>query len=79
MRTTLSVATLLLLAACASTTGNLSRETARTIGGNTSPDAVTVSDVERGPTTVRWKALVGGTTYACSADDMVTRPYCVRQ
>ena len=40
------VSSVFLLAACASTDDNLQRETARSIGGNVSPDSVSVSDVD---------------------------------
>lgn len=70
--------TLALLAGCASTTGNLQRETARSIGGNIADNQVVVTDVVRGMTSVKWKAATSGGTYDCSADDMVRRVHCVR-
>ncbi len=77
--TTALLAALVSLGACASATDNLSRATAMTIGNNTDPDAVAVSDVERGATSVKWTAKTASGTYACSADDMVRRPYCVKK
>lgn len=64
---------------CASTGDNLQRETARSIGGNISPDQVRVTDVDRGMTSVKWKATAPTGTYDCSADDMVRRVHCVKK
>jgi hypothetical protein len=68
----------LLSAGCASTAGNLQRETARYIG-DISPDQVKVSDIQRGVTDVKWEAETPKGVYSCSADDMVRRPYCVKR
>jgi len=65
--------------ACASTGDNLQRETARSIGGNVSPDQVRVSDIDRGMTSVKWKATAPTGNYDCSADDMVRRVNCVKK
>lgn len=65
------------LAGCTSSTDNLQRATAMSVGS--SPDRVTVANVERGISDVRWTADAGGRRYACSADDVVRRPSCVRQ
>jgi len=67
-----------LLAGCASTQGNLSRETARTIGGLRS-DQVIVSDVRRGVTSVSWVATTPSGIYDCEADDMVRRVNAVKR
>ncbi len=64
--------------ACASSGGNLQRETAAFIG-TIAPDDVTVSDVQRGATQVKWQAATPKGRYACSADDMVRRTYCVKR
>ena len=64
---------------CASTTENLQRETARSIDGNVSPEQVTVSDIDRGATSVKWKASAPTGSYDCSADDMVRRVLCVKK
>ncbi len=57
MRVVLSfVAFGILLGGCASSTESLQRETARNIGGNTLPEAVTVSNVNRGAMSVTWDA-----------------------
>jgi hypothetical protein len=73
----LAVATLF---GCASTTDNLQRATAMSIGGNNvQPDRVVIADVQRGVMDISWTAEVGGSRYACSADDMVRRPYCARR
>lgn len=61
---------------CASTGDNLQRETARSIGGNVSPEQVTVSNVDRGVTSVKWKASAPTGNYDCSADDMMRRVLC---
>ncbi len=68
-----------ILCACASTDENLQRATAMAIGNNTDPDAVAVSDVDRGATSVKWSATTPSGHYSCSADDMVRRPYCVKR
>jgi hypothetical protein len=67
------------LAACASTSDNLQRASAMSIGNNTLPESVTLADIERGATSVKWTAKTGGQTYSCSADDMVRRPYCAKR
>jgi hypothetical protein len=64
---------------CASTGANLQRETALSIGGNVSPDQVTVSDVDRGMSSVKWKATTPKGNYDCSADDMMRRVYCTKK
>jgi hypothetical protein len=73
------VVTVTLLASCVSSGENLERETARSIGGNIAPESVTVSNVDRGATSVKWDAQTPGGQYACSADDMVRRVYCVKK
>ncbi len=65
-------------AGCASTTENLQRETARNIG-DVHPDKVTVSNVNRGVTSVSWEAETPKGPYSCSADDMVRRVHCVKK
>ena len=69
----------LALASCASTGGSLQLATASFIGGNMAPEQVTVSDIHRSATTVKWQAQTPKGNYSCSADDMVRRPYCVKQ
>ena len=64
---------------CASTGDNLQRETARSIGGNVSPEQVTVSNVDRSATSVKWKASAPTGNYDCSADDMVRRVLCTKK
>ena len=79
MKTLLTIATAaLLLVGCASTPDNLARETARSIGGLRS-DQVTVSDVKRGATSVRWVATTPSGVYDCEADDMVRRVNAVKR
>ena len=78
LRGTLLASTLLLVS-CASTTPNLQRETARAVGGNIAPEAVAVSNVQRGMTSVKWQGDTPQGHYDCSADDMVRRVYCVRR
>jgi hypothetical protein len=63
---------------CASTSDNLARETARTIGGLRS-DQVTISDVKRGMTSVSWVATTPSGIYDCEADDMVRRVNAVKR
>jgi len=62
---------------CASTTANLQRETANFI--NVAPEAVTVSNINRGATAVKWDAQTQDTAYSCNADDMVRRVHCVKK
>ncbi len=69
---------LIALGGCASTTQNLQRETARNIG-DIHPDKVTVSNVDRGVTSVRWEAETPKGSYSCSADDMVRRVHCIKK
>jgi len=63
---------------CASTTENLQRETARSIG-NVAPETVAVTNVNRGVTSVSWEAKSPKGAYSCSVDDMVRRVHCVRK
>ena len=67
-----------ILSGCASTTANLQRETARNIG-DVHPDKVTVSNINRGITSVSWEADTPKGAYSCSADDMVRRVHCVKK
>jgi hypothetical protein len=66
----------LMIAGCASSQGNLQRETARLIQLNVAPAAIEISDIQRGLTTVTWKANTQGRHYQCTADDLVLHPYC---
>ena len=70
---------LLALAGCASGGVNLARATAMSVGGNIAPESVTITDVHRSAMSVRWLATTSKGHYSCSADDMVRRPYCVKQ
>jgi hypothetical protein len=83
MRNSLQIASASIVAifmlGCASTGENLQRETARSIGGNISPEQVKVSDVDRGVTSVKWKASAPSGDYECSADDMVRRVLCIKK
>jgi len=68
-----------ILAACASNTQSLQRESARNIGNNLRSSDITITDVKRGALNVDWKATTpDGTTYDCNADDMVRRVNCVK-
>lgn len=64
---------------CASTGDNLQRETARAISGNVSPEQVTISNIDRGLTSVKWKASAPNGSYDCSADDMVRMVLCTKK
>lgn len=64
---------------CASTGDNLQRESARSIGGNVSPEQVTITDIDRGATSVKWKAATPTGNFDCSADDMVRRVLCIKK
>ena len=67
------------LVSCASNIQSLQRESARNIGNNLKPSDITISEVNRGTLNVDWKATTpDGTTYECSADDMVRRVNCVK-
>ena len=80
MRSYFWLATLVsLLVGCASTGENLQRETARNLGDNVDPAAVTVSNVQRGMTSVSWDVETPKGPYSCSADDMVRRVHCVKK
>jgi len=72
------IAATLILAGCASTSNNLARETARTIGGIKSED-VAVSGVKRGVTSVSWVATTPSGVYDCESDDMVRRVNAVKR
>lgn len=65
-----------MLAACASTNEALMRESASSIGGKASPDAVKVRNVDRGVTTVKWEAETAEGVYSCWADDMLRHTKC---
>lgn len=80
MKKTIGIAAVTLtLAACASSSDSLQRETARFIGG-VPPEAVTVLNVDRGLMSVKWEARTkDGRVYRCDADDMVRRVHCVEQ
>jgi len=62
---------------CASTEGSLQRVTAKEIG-NTRTSDVIVYDIDRGATTVSWKAKSPSGCYECDADDMVRNVHCVK-
>ena len=78
-RSLLGSALLLSVVACASNIGNLQRESARAITPNPLPESVTISEVHRGATSVRWVATGASGVYDCSADDMLRRTLCVRR
>lgn len=70
----------LTLSACASSAENLQFASAPYVGPNVRPETIVITNVRRGATEVRWSAAVPGRPeYACRADDMVRRAYCVRQ
>ncbi len=62
---------------CASSSGNLQRETARFIG-DMAPEDVTISDIDRGVSSAKWEASTPMGDYHCSADDMIRRVHCVK-
>lgn len=70
-----AIAALLSLAGCLNTDAALQRETARLVGG-IAPDAVQLSDVKRGMTTVDWKAATPKGAYTCTSDDTLRNPLC---
>ena len=75
----LAASGVMVLAGCASTSDNLQRASAMAIGNNTLPENVTLANIDRGATSVKWTAVTSGQTYSCSADDMVRRPYCAKR
>ncbi len=53
-----AVAVTVAIVGCVNTAANLQRETARYIGGNVSPEQVTISDIDRGVNaTTAWRSL----------------------
>ena len=76
MRKTYALLAIVALSGCASSSENLQRATAMSIPGHVRPNDVAIFDVQRGMMDVSWAANAGGLNYACSADDMVRRPYC---
>ena len=76
--TILALSLVVTVVGCASSTENLQRETARSLG-NVAPEAVAVTNVSRGVTSVSWEANSPKGAYSCSADDMVRRVHCVKK
>lgn len=74
-----SVVVGVIVVGCANTSANLQRETARYIGSNVMPEQVTVSNVDRSVSDVKWRASAPTGNYDCSADDMVRRVYCTKK
>ena len=73
------VASVGVLAGCASTGGSLQRATATAIGLNVAPEDVKIIETHRSAMNVAWIAQTSHGRYSCSADDMVRRPYCVKK
>lgn len=69
------VLALLLVGGCASTTGHLQLATAHQFPGM-GPEQVTVSQVSRSVTQVRWSAQTPQGPVQCWADDMMRRVVC---
>lgn len=65
------------LVGCASTEAGLQKATASKIGGVMSKD-ISVSDIDRGATSVSWKAKANNVNYSCESDDMVRNVNCVK-
>jgi hypothetical protein len=78
MKKTIILGTLAIICGCASTEGNLQRESARAIGRGTKPEEVRVLDIDRGISSVKWTALTPKGKFGCSSDDMVRRVYCTK-
>ncbi len=49
------------------------------MGGNVSPEQVTISNIHRGATNVKWQAAAPSGHYDCSADDMVCSVLLVKK
>ncbi len=62
----------------ASSVENLKRATAREIGNNTRTEDVTISNIKRKATSVKWAAKINNTCYECDADDMVRNVHVVK-
>jgi hypothetical protein len=76
---TITVIATALVVGCASTGENLQRSTATNIGNNIDPADITITNVERSMSSVKWHAAAGGISYNCSADDMVRQIYCLKK
>jgi len=63
---------------CASSGGNIQRESEMSIG-DVMPEDVVVTDVQRGASSVKWTATTAKGVYSCSADDMMRRVLCVKR
>jgi len=66
-----------LLVSCASSPAGLQKATASNVGGVLSSQ-VSVSDIDRGATSVAWNAQVNTDKYSCESDDMVHNVSCVK-
>jgi hypothetical protein len=62
----------------ASSVDNLKRATAKEIGADTRTDDVSISNVKRKATSVKWYAKVKDVCYECDADDMVRTVHIVK-
>jgi hypothetical protein len=71
------IMTFCLIIGCASSIGNIQRETALNIGGGVHPDSVEVTNVSRMPLETRWDAKANGKRYNCFADDMMRKVNCI--
>jgi hypothetical protein len=74
----LALSLVVIVVGCSSSTENLQRETARSLG-HVAPEAIVVTHVNRGVTSVSWEANSPKGAYSCSADDMVRRVHCVKK
>jgi hypothetical protein len=61
---------------CANTDPNIIRETARVIGGNVSPEHVTITNIDRGMSSMTWEAAAPTGNYNCSGDYLLRRVLC---
>ncbi len=67
-----------LVIGCASSTQNIKSKTASHIGGVLS-DQVTITNIDRGMTEVKWNAKTPNGSYRCEADDMMKNVNCVKK
>lgn len=78
----LSLAATQALALGANSDKNLKRATADTVTQDTktltSPDSITLTDVQRGAFRIRWQANTPNGPYACTADDMMRQFSCTK-
>jgi hypothetical protein len=75
----------MMLAACAETEtpdrlrDKIQQATAHAVGGGVRMEDVVIVNFERKPATASWHAVVGNVVYACTSDERLNLPDCVKQ